>query len=77
MPSAISSIDKLQPHYAAKIRFIPSTTATGKGIIVALVPDKVVIKTEKGNEHTVDALVAPVEIGVDGIEALVPDELMN
>lgn len=77
LPSAISSIDKLQPHYAAKIRFIPSTTATGKGIMIALVPDKVVIQTEKGHSHTVDALVAPVDIGVDGIEALVPDELMN
>lgn len=77
LPSAISSIEKLQPHYAAKIRFIPGTTATGKGIMIALVPDKVIIKTEKGTTHAVDALVAPVDLGVDGIEALVPDELMN
>ena len=75
-PAVLDLIDCIQPQYAARIRFIPSTTAVGKGLIVAIVPDKVEIKNESGTTFTVDALVAPLEL--DGeIEALVPDELMN
>lgn len=62
---------------AKRLRLIPCHNTSGDGMMIAVIPDSVQIVNEDGGTHFVDAVVAPTFLGRDGIEALVPDELMN
>lgn len=62
----------------ARLRLIPTHTATGEGLLIALRPDTVTIDTGKG-ARTVDALVAlsPLSERADGTAALLPTTLIS
>lgn len=62
---------------AAKIRLIPTRTATGDGILTAVRADKIFLIDGK-DEREVNALLAICTLGSnnDGFKALVPAELM-
>ena len=73
----LAAVEKLSSENAKRIRFIPSRTATGTGILCALTPDKLTV-TVHGVTQNVDALFAPVELGASagGFQALLPPELL-
>ena len=60
-----------------RIRLVPTRTATGTGVLVALRVDTVSVGVGK-DEREVDALIALCELGesAEGCSALVPSELM-
>ena len=62
---------------ASRIRLIPTNTATGKGMMLAIRVDKVFI-CERNKKREVNALIAlcRLEKNREGCEALVPSELM-
>ena len=45
-----------------KVRVIPTGTAIGKGLLVAISPDRMTVKPLDGEEHEVDALFAPIDM---------------
>lgn len=59
------------------LRVIPTTTATGEGMLFAVYPDRISVEDGK-DEYTVDALLALSGIGdiSDGAQALFPTELL-
>lgn len=64
------------------LRLIPINTASGKGILVAALPEKTVIEYEhrkKRLSFEVDTLFAPSEIGksAEGYTAIVPQEIFK
>ena len=61
-----------------RIRVIPSRTATGDGMLIAIRPDGVYVDGGKG-ERRVDAMIAISRLGTtaDGSEALIPPELLT
>ena len=60
---------------ATKLRLIPTKTATGDGILEAIVPDELVI-VDRDGRHKADYLIAPISLGESarGFDALVPLE---
>ena len=60
---------------ATKLRLIPTKTATGGGILEAIVPDELVIVDQDGR-HRADYLIAPISLGESarGFDALIPFE---
>ena len=62
------------PHeYAKRIRLVPTTTATGTGLLLALKLDAIYLDSRQ-----VDALLALSDIGEhDGCQALVPSSLIS
>jgi hypothetical protein len=60
---------------ATKLRLIPAKTATGSGMLEAIVPDSLVIVDENGR-HEADYLIAPISLGESarGFDALIPLE---
>ena len=73
----ISAFESLPREQAKKIRFVPSRTATGNGILYAIKPDRLTV-TVCGVSQSVDALFAPVSLGASakGFQALLPPELL-
>lgn len=73
----ISAIESLPREHAKKIRFVPSRTATGSGMLYAIRPDRLTV-TVCGVSQSVDALFAPVTLGASagGFQALLPPELL-
>ena len=73
----ISDISTLSENIARKIRLIPTKTATGEGILLALRADKIFVGEGK-DEREVNAMLAVCELGEsnEGCQALVPAELM-
>ena len=73
----LDEIGQLPSEQAKKIRFVPSRTATGTGILYALTPDKLTV-TAHGVTQSVDALFAPVVLdsSAGGFQALLPPELL-
>ena len=67
----------LSPKDARRVRFIPAGTATGGGLLYGFLPDRIVL-TKEGDTHgrEVDAVVAVTPIPTQGVEALVPPELI-
>ena len=67
----------LSPTESRRVRVIPTTTATGGGILYGFLPDRIILAAE-GDAHgqEVDAVVAVTHIHTDGVEALVPSELI-
>ena len=71
----LAELGSLPEGYADKIRLIPASTALGDGVMVALNPERIIIKDAKGF-HSADALVAISNI--DGeVGAIVPASLMT
>ena len=67
----------LSHELACRVRLIPAAAATGRGLVLAVAPDRAVLDTDKG-EIEVDVLIAPVALMNDGndYKALLPAELM-
>ncbi|MBQ8358170.1 MAG: sigma-E processing peptidase SpoIIGA [Clostridia bacterium] len=67
------------PHnIACRVRLIPATTATGKGLLFAMAPDSALLDAGRG-EREVELLVAPVALSADTKEfgGLLPAELIT
>lgn len=67
----------LSPSDARRVRLIPAETATGEGLLYGFLPDRITITAEgdpPGRE--IDAVVAVTSIRTDGVEALIPAELV-
>ena len=60
---------------ASRLRLIPAETATGDGMLVAILPDTVCLRV-KQQEHRVRALIAPVVMNGEVAEAMVPPSLL-
>ena len=60
---------------ATKLRLIPTKTATGDGILEAIVPDDLKI-VDRDGRHAADYLIAPISLGESarGFDALIPLE---
>lgn len=65
----------LSPADARRARVIPAGTATGEGMLYGFLPDRMIL-TDGREEREVDALVAVTSIPTEGVEALIPAELM-
>lgn len=63
------------PVLATKLRLIPTKTATGSGMLEAIVPDALTF-TDRDGKHAADYLVAPITLGgsAKGFDALIPLE---
>ena len=73
-----SYISGLPPETARRLRLVPAKSVAGSSVLYALIPDRIVVTTEDGEEHESDALFAPAPIGgsAKGYEALLPSELL-
>ncbi len=73
-----SHVGELSGEYAKRLRLIPAKSIGGTSMLYAMLPDRIVIKQESGDEHEIDALFAPAAIGgsAHGYEALLPPELL-
>ena len=71
------AISTLPPSLARRVRLIPAGTATGKGILLALAPDRAFLDTG-GGISPVEVLIAPTELslGSDEYGGLLPAALM-
>jgi hypothetical protein len=71
------SVASLPPPIAARIRIIPTGTANAEGLMLALRPDTVTIRTPHGS-HPTDALIgfADVKGAHTDCTALIPPELL-
>lgn len=70
-------VSSLSGDAARKIRLVPTRTATGDGLLLAVRADKILVGDGR-DEREVNALLAVCELGKsnEGCEALVPAELM-
>ncbi len=59
---------------ASRLRLIPTETATGSGLLVAILPDEVYLGA-KEKKHRIRALVAPIPMTETETEAMVPASL--
>ena len=67
----------LSPSESKRIRVIPTATATGSGLLYGFIPDRISLANEGDNHgREVDAVVAVTQIPTEGVEALVPSELI-
>ena len=73
-----SALAGLSPDNAKNLRFVPSRTATGGGMLYALLPERITVSLAGGKPYEVDALVAPIQLGASasGFDALIPPELL-
>ena len=72
------SITSLSTHDAKRLRLIPASSATGRGMLVGVVPDRVLLsytRKDKVYEKPVSAVIAATEL--TSTEALIPAELLN
>ncbi len=69
-------IDILSPEHAKSVRLVPTRSATGEGVLLAIRPDKMYIDVGKG-EVSVDAMLAISTLGGGERSALVPAELIE
>lgn len=75
--SANTSVDDLPPPLRSRLRVIPVQTANAESILLALKPDRILMKSEK-ETHRVDALIGFAELGgaLRDCKALIPPELV-
>lgn len=68
----------LPSHLAARVRLVPAGTATGKGIVTALIPDGAHFEY-RGERHAAEVLIAPIALHTSGGEyqALLPASLLE
>ena len=74
----VASLTEISPQIARRIRVCPTTSVTGDGLLLALVPDSTMLVVKERAEQ-VAVLVAPVSLhtGFDGAEALLPAALIS
>jgi stage II sporulation protein GA (sporulation sigma-E factor processing peptidase) len=60
---------------ARRVRVIPTETATGAGMLYGFLPDRLILADGK-EEREVDAIVAFASVPTDGVDALIPSELL-
>lgn len=73
---ALSRLDALPEPYREKLRLIPARSALGDGIMIALSPERIIIKDGAGF-HSADALVALSDVDESVGGAIVPASLMT
>lgn len=77
MKGATSTVPHLSSSDAKRVRIIPAGTATGNGILYGFLPDRILLTAEgSGIQREVDAVVAVTPIPTNGVEALVPSDLI-
>lgn len=59
---------------ASRLRLIPTETATGSGLLVAILPDEIYVGT-KEEKRLVRALIAPISMAGTEAEAMLPASL--
>ena len=62
---------------ASRIRLIPTGTAMGQGILVALRPDIILLTPEGESPYAVKALIAPTPLPEAPADALIPLDLLT
>lgn len=72
----LERLEDVPQGYAGRVRLIPGTTVAGSRLLVALVPDKIVLHSPRGQAE-VCAVFAPAALPSmpDGCTAVVPGEL--
>ena len=68
----------LPPTLARRVRMIPATTVTGRGVLLAIAPDKAFLDAGDG-AHAVELLLSPAALGnaAQGHQALLPPALLS
>ena len=68
----------LPPALARRVRMIPAATVTGRGILLAIAPDKAFLDAGRG-AHEVELLLSPAPLGgaAEGHKALLPPTLLT
>lgn len=71
------TLERLPKQHAKRVRIIPANTASGLGLLLAVRPEELWLRSQKGT-HPIDAMVALSDLGkaADGKEALLPAELL-
>lgn len=72
------NISSLSSRDAKKLRLIPASSATGRGMLVGFVPDRILLsytQKNKAYEKNVCAIIAATELTTT--QALIPAELLN
>ena len=68
----------LTPSESKRVRIIPTSTATGSGLLYGFLPDRLLLTGEGEKQgREVDAVVAVTSIRTRGVEALIPSELIE
>ncbi len=72
----LEQLEHVPREYAGRVRLIPGTTVAGSRLLVALIPDKIILRTRRG-ESEVPAMFAPASLPrlPDGCAAVIPGEL--
>ena len=61
---------------AHRIRLIPTGTATGEGMMLALRPDEILLQQDSKAPYAVKALIAPTSLPQSPTDALLPSDLI-
>ena len=72
-----AAIEKIPARYAGRVRIVPTNTASGQRILLAIRPERILLRSEK-DSHPIDAMIVLSELGktADGKEALLPSQLL-
>ena len=71
------SLEKIPVQHAKRVRLVPTKTAAGQGMLLAIRAERIAVDCGKG-AHEIDALIALADLGksADGNEALLPSVLL-
>ncbi len=74
----MAGLGLLPPALAKRVRMIPAATVTGRGILLAIAPDKALLDAGRGS-HAVELLLSPAPLGgaAEGHKALLPPALLT
>ena len=61
---------------AHRVRLIPTGTATGEGMMIALRPDEILLHIDGKSPYAIKALIAPTTLPESPADALLPSDLM-
>ena len=61
---------------AHRVRLIPTDTATGEGMMIALRPDEILLHINDKSPYAIKALIAPTTLPESPTDALLPSDLM-
>jgi stage II sporulation protein GA (sporulation sigma-E factor processing peptidase) len=77
-PKGMAGLAMLPPSLARRVRMIPASTVTGRGILLAIAPDKAMLDAGRG-AHAVEILLtpAPLSDAAQGHKALLPPALLT
>ncbi len=74
----MAGLSLLPPALARRVRMIPAATVTGRGVLLAIAPDKALLDAGRG-AHAVELLLSPAPLGgaAEGHKALLPPALLT